>query len=189
VTVTILDIGVIIITVLFLVRGVWVGFVRQLAFFLALVAGYLAAGRYYPFVSQYTIDWLKDPQLRFVVTYSVLFLFTYVAIMLLGLGLKKVMQVTFLGWFDRSMGAVFGLAKALFVSTLIFMGLAGVFSATNPIIQKSYSSPYLMMSSRYMTSFIQDKELKQQLAPKKPAISSFLADPVPLIKTLGRSPK
>lgn len=187
--ITILDIGVIIITILFLVRGVWVGFVRQLAFFLALVMGYLAAGKYYPFFSQYTSAWLKDPQLRFVVTYSILFLFTYVAIMLLGLGLKKVMQVTFLGWFDRSMGAMFGLGKAVFLMTLIFMGLAGVFSATNPIIQKSFSSPYLMVSSRYMTSFIQDKELKQQLVPKRPAISLFLTDSVPVLKTLGGNSK
>ena len=42
--------------------------------------------------------------------------------------------------------------------TTIFMGLAGVFSTTNPIIHKSFSSEYLMMSSRYLTSFIQDKK-------------------------------
>ena len=188
-TVTILDIGVIIITILFLVRGVWVGFVRQLAFFLALILGYLAAGKYYPSFSQYTSTWLKDPQLRFVVTYTVLFLCTYVGIILFGLVLKKVMQVTFLGWFDRTLGALFGLAKAAFLLTLIFMGLAGVFSTTNPIIHKSFSSKYLMISSRYMTSFIQDKELKQQLVPKKPAITSFLTDPIPVLKTLGGNSK
>nr|MBF0222776.1 CvpA family protein [Desulfobulbaceae bacterium] len=181
---TVLDIGVIVILIGFIVRGVWIGFVRQLAFVLALVFGYLAAGRYYPVFSQYTSAWLKDPQLRFVVTYTVLFLLTYVAVMLLGLGLKKVMQVTFLGWFDRTMGAVFGLAKAVFLATLIFMGLAGIFSTTNPIIHKSLCSPYLMMSSNYMTSFIQDKELKKELVPKKPAISSFLSDPVTVLKTL-----
>lgn len=186
---TVLDIGVIIITVSFLVRGVWIGFVRQLAFLLALLMGYVAAGKYYPFFSHYTSSWLHNPQLRFVVTYTVLFLLTYVAIMLLGLGLKKVMQVTFLGWFDRSMGALFGLAKAVFLCTLIFMGIAGIFSTTNPILRQSFFSPYLMISSQYMTSFIQDKDLKEELVPKKPAITSFLADPVPLLKTLGGSPK
>lgn len=186
---TVLDIGVIIITIAFLVRGAWIGFVRQLAFLLALVTGYLAAGKYYPFFSQYTSAWLKDPQLRFVITYTLLFLVTYVLIILLGLGLKKVMQVTFLGWFDRTMGTLFGLAKAVFLSTLIFMGLAGIFSTTNPIIHKSLCSPYLMVCSRYLTSFIQDKELKQQLVPKKPAITSFFSNPIPVLKTLGGDSK
>ena len=135
-----LDIGVVSDTVLFLVRGVWVGFVRQLAFFLALTLGYLAAGKYYTILSQNFSPWIENAQLRFVVTYTLLFLITYVLVMFLGRGMKKVMQVTFLGWFDRTMGGLFGLAKAAFISTLVFMGLAGVLSSGSPIIQKSFFS-------------------------------------------------
>ena len=186
---TILDIGVVIVTVLFLVRGVWVGFVRQLAFFLALTLGYLAAGKYYTILSQNFSPWIENAQLRFVVTYTLLFLITYVLVMFLGRGMKKVMQVTFLGWFDRTMGGLFGLAKAAFISTLVFMGLAGFLSSSSPIIQKSFFSPYLMQSSRYITSFIKDKELKDELLPKKPAISNFLTDPVPVLKSLGGGSK
>ncbi len=46
-----LDFGVIAIILLFLVRGVWVGFVRQLASLAALILGYLFAGRYYEQIS------------------------------------------------------------------------------------------------------------------------------------------
>jgi membrane protein required for colicin V production len=186
---TALDIGVIVITVLFLVRGIWIGFVRQIAFVLALSMGYLAAGANYNLFSKHIIKWISDPQLRFVITYTVLFLATYVIIMLLGAGLKKVMQVTFLGWFDRLMGGVFGLAKAAFISTLGFMALAGIFSSTNPIIQKSFSTKYLMHSAQFVTSFIKDKDLQHALLPKSPAISSFLTDPIPALKKLGGQTK
>lgn len=187
-SITVLDIGVIVVTVAFLVRGVWVGFVRQLAFIIALVMGFVAAGNYYPVLSRYG-QWIENPQLRFVVAYTLLFLATYVLIMFIGVGLKKVMQVTFLGWFDRMMGGFFGLAKAVFISTLCFMALAGVLSSTSPVIQKSFFSPYLMASAEFLTSFIKDKSLQKELVPKKPAISSFFSDPVPVLQLLGGDSK
>ncbi len=186
---TALDIGVIIITVLFLVRGVWIGFVRQIAFVLALTTGYIAAGAYYDHFSGYLSKWVHNPELRFVITYTLLFLATYVIIMLLGAGLKKVMQVSFLGWFDRLMGGIFGLAKAVFISTLAYMALAGILSTANPIIQKSFSAKYLTRSALFVTSFIKDKDLQKSLIPKSPAISSFLANPVPTLKKLGGQAK
>lgn len=183
-SITVLDIAVIVVTVAFLVRGIWVGFVRQLAFIIALVMGFLAAGNYYPLLSRYG-RWIENPQLRFVLAYTLLFLATYVLIMFIGVGLKKVMQVTFLGWFDRMMGGFFGMAKAAFLSTLGFMAIASVLSSTSPVVQKSFFSSYLMASSQFMTSFIKDKSLQKELAPKKPAISSFFTDSVPVLQALG----
>jgi len=181
---TVLDIGVIIVTSLFVVRGVWIGFVRQIAFFVALVLGYVAAGTYYPLLSTYISRWLENMQLGFVITYSLLFFITYVLVMLGGVLVKKVMQVSFLGWFDRSMGGIFGLAKAVFISTLAFMLISAVFSSTSPMIRKSFFAPYLMESSRILTSVIRDKNLQKELTPKPPAISTFFSKPVPGAKLL-----
>ncbi len=186
---TVLDIGVIVITVIFLIRGVWIGFVRQIAFVFALAMGYLAAGTYYNQFSKHISKLVPEPQLRFVITYFILFLVTYIVIMLLGAGLKKVMRVTFLGWFDRTMGGVFGLGKAAFIVTLGFMALAGIFSNSNPIIQKSLSTKYLMRSAQFVTSFIQDKDLQDAILPKGPAIPSFLVNPIPALKKLGGKSK
>lgn len=181
---TALDIGVIVVSVLFLVRGVWIGFVRQIAFLLALFLGYIAAGTYYPSWSQY-LSRIGNPQLRFLVTYALLFFGTYVLIMGLGLGLKKVMHVSFLGWFDRMMGGIFGLAKAVFLSTMVFMALTGIFSSSSVFIQKSFLGQYLTISAQWMTSIIKDRDLQQELLPKKPAISDFFANPIPALKSLG----
>ena len=181
---TALDIGVIVIAVFFLARGLWTGFIRQLAFLLALFLGYGAAGAYYPTLSQH-LTLIANPQLRFVVTYGLLFFATYVVIMVLGLGLKKVMQISFLGWFDRLLGGCFGLVKAVFIATLAFMALTGIFSNSSVFIEKAFFSKYLTISSQWATSIIKDKELQADLLPKKPAISEFLKDPVPALKSLG----
>lgn len=185
---TALDIGVIIVTVFFLARGIWIGFVRQIAFILALLLGYVAAGTYYPSWSQH-LSQIGNPQLRFVVTYGLLFFSTYVVIMLLGLGVKKVMQISFLGWFDRLMGGVFGLIKAVFLTTLVFMALTGIFSSDSVFLKEAFFAKYLIISSAEMTSIINDKELRSELLLKKPALSDFLSDPVPVLQTLGRDTK
>jgi membrane protein required for colicin V production len=182
---TALDIGVIVVTGFFLARGIWIGFIRQIAFLLALFLGYAAAGTYYPSWSQH-LSQIANPQLRFVVTYGLLFFSTYVAIMLLGIGLKKVMQISFLGWFDRLMGGVFGLVKAIFITTLLFMALTGIFSSDSVFIEKAFFTKYLTISSREMTSIVKDKDLQSELLPKKPVLSGFLRDPVPALQTLGR---
>lgn len=185
---TALDIGVIVVTVFFLARGLWIGFVRQLAFLLALFLGYAAAGTYYPAWSQH-LSQISNPQLRFVVTYALLFFSTYVVIMLLGLGLKKVMQISFLGWFDRLMGGFFGLVKAIFISTLVFMALTAIFSTSSVFIKDAFFAKYLTISAQGITSIIQDQELRGELLPKKPVLSDFLSDPVPALQSLGRDPK
>lgn len=181
---TALDIGVIAVSVLLLVRGVWIGFVRQIAFLLALFLGYVAAGAYYPSWSRH-LSQVGNPQLRFVLTYALLFFGTYVLIMVLGLGFRKVMHITFLGWFDRLMGGVFGLAKAVFITTLVFMALTGIFSNNSVFIEKAFFAKYLTLSAQWLTSIIRDKDLQQELLPKEPAISDFFRNPVPALKSLG----
>ena len=183
---TALDIGVIVVAALLVARGVWIGFVRQSAFLLALFLGYGAAGTYYPLFSQH-LTAIHAPQLRFVVTYGLLFFITYVLTMVLGLGLKKVMQITFLGWFDRLLGGLFGMAKAVFIATLVFMALTGIFSSSSVFIDKAFFSKYLRRSSQALTSIIKDHDLQARLLPQEPAISSFLtAPPVPPPQAPGR---
>jgi membrane protein required for colicin V production len=175
---TTLDAGIIIITLFFLVRGIWIGFTRQVASLAALAIGYVAAGHYYNHFSGYLAKFISEPQLAFIITYALVFVVTYVLVILLGIVGKKVMQISFLGWFDKLLGGIFGLAKAVFINTLLFMLLAWILSSSNPLIQKSFLSKYLMISSKYVTAVIQDKELRDKIMPQKPAISAFLGNPV-----------
>lgn len=175
---TTLDAGVIIITLIFSLRGIMIGFARQIAALAALSIGFVAAGRYYNQFSLYTKEYISEPQLNFVLTYALVFIATYALVIVIGMVVKKVMQVSFLGWFDRTLGGIFGFAKATFLNTLLFMALAWLLSSSSPLIQKSFFSKYLMISSEYVTALIQDEHLRSELMPKKPAISAFLGDPI-----------
>lgn len=166
-----IDFGVIAIILLFLVRGVWVGFVRQLASLAALILGYLFAGRYYEQISPRLSSVIPSPQLCFLVTYALLFLAVFFAVLALGFVLKKVMSLSLLGWFDRFMGGIFGLVKAAVIVTVGFMVLSGMLADSNPLITGSLSAPYLTKSSGFLLSFVPDQNLQRHLLPKAPAIA------------------
>lgn len=174
---TTLDAGVIILTLIFLIRGIWVGLVRQLASIAALLVGFVAAGQYYRQLSEMVLPFVNSPKISFIITYALIFFLVYVMIVALGVGLKKVMTLTLLGWFDRFMGGILGLTKAVLVATLFFMALSGFLDNTNPLFKESFFSPYLTSSSRFFLNFAKDKDLQTYFLHKEPAISSFLPYP------------
>lgn len=168
---TAIDLGVIAIILLFLVRGVWVGFVRQLASLAALILGYLFAGRYYEQISPRLSAVISSPQLSFLVTYVLLFLAVFFGVMALGFVLKKVMSLSLLGWFDRLLGGVFGLVKAGVVVSVGFMVLSGLLADDNPLLANALASPYLGKSSGFLLSFVPDQNLHRLLLPREPALA------------------
>lgn len=172
-----LDIFVVFICLVLLARGLWTGLVRQIAFLAALVGGYLAAGYYYGDLAPYFSSFISDPRFGFPLAYCVVLVVVYLAVMLAGVGLKKVMQVSFLGWFDRLLGGVFGLGKAIFLATLLFMLLSALLSESSPTLRASLTTPYLTASSRFLLRFVQDEGLRQDLLPKEPAIGPGLLLP------------
>lgn len=166
-----LDFGVIAIILIFLVRGIWVGFIRQLASLAALILGYIFAGRYYEQISPYLSSLISSPQLRFLVTYVLLFLVVFGGVLVLGFLLKKVVSLSLLGWFDRFLGAIFGLVKAVLISTVCFMVLSGLLAEANPLLNGSFAAPYLAKSSGVLLSLVRDHNLRSLLLPKNPAIT------------------
>jgi membrane protein required for colicin V production len=167
---TAIDFGVIAIILIFLVRGIWIGFIRQLASLAALILGFLFAGRYYEQISPRLSSVIPSPQLSFLVTYVLLFLAVFCGVLVIGFVLKKVVSLSLLGWFDRVLGGVFGQVKAGVVVTVLFMVLSGLLADSNPLMTGSFSAPYLRKSSRFLLSFVSDQNLHRHLLPKEPAI-------------------
>lgn len=170
---TSLDAVFIVIFIIFFARGVWTGLVSQLAFFAALVLGFIAAGSFYEKLAPFVQKIIAPPQVAFFATFTILFLLVYFAVIASGKGLKKVAKVSLLGWFDRVMGGLLGLGKAVLLSTLVFMILSGVMSRSNAFLRKAYLYPFFAQSSRGVLQFVKDKDLRDRFQPKDPAIASL----------------
>jgi len=184
---TAFDAIILIIFLLFLARGIWVGLIGQLAFLVALPIGFIAADAFYRKLGHLLLPVISNPQASFLITYILLFIATYLLIILIGKGLKKVVSISLLGWFDRTMGGIFGLGKAIFISTLLFTVLSGFTSGPSSFSSKSLCTRYLATSSEYMLTMIRDKDLRNRFLPKKPAISSLISRPIPLDEIIKRN--
>lgn len=167
---TFFDIAVALLVLAFLLRGAWIGFMRQLAAFFALVGSYGVAAQYASRFIPLTEKFVSSPKLTFLVSFAVLFILSALVFSLLGKILHRVMQISMLGWFDRLLGVALGGVKAFVVASLLFMVLASSVSATNELLRKSKTAPCLKEGAAMLQSLIHDPRLRSFFFQKEPAI-------------------
>ena len=171
---TYFDLVVACIFLFFLVRGLWIGCVRQLAAFFALVGGYYLAGQYADAMLPLTERFVDNPKLTFLVSFGHIIIVAAIVFTLIGKVLHRFLQITLLGWLDRLSGLGVGAVKAAVVASLLYMFLASSLSATNELLRTSCSTPTLRQGSELLRSFIDDPRLRKYFAQKEPAILSEL---------------
>jgi membrane protein required for colicin V production len=164
------DILVLLIFIAFLVRGIWIGFIRQISSLIAMIGGFALAGYFDNDFYRLILPYIDSSQTAFLITYIVLFIAFFFLIKLVGLGLKKVMDVSLTPWFDRTVGGIFGVAKGAFFVSLVFIVASSFLSGSNDYIKKSISFPLLSASSRVVLAFIQDHDIRSYFIPREPAI-------------------
>ena len=171
---TYFDLAVAFIFFFFLTRGAWIGFMRQLAAFFALVGSYYLAGQYAAEFTPLTERFVDNPKLTFIITFAGIFLAAALVFTLIGKVLHRVMQITLLGWFDRLLGLALGGVKAMVIASLLYMFLAASLSTTNDLLRRSWSSPYLKVGATALQALIDDPRLRQYFQQKEPAIMQEL---------------
>ncbi len=180
------DVVVLFILVAFLVRGVWIGFLRQLAAFFALLGSYWLAGRYTGQIMPYVDQVIENPKLVFLVSFGILFLASALLFILAGKVLHRVMELTLLGWFDRFLGLLLGGLKGAIVTSLLYMFLASSVSASNELLQRSVTSGLLKQGADTIKELIQDPQLRQLFLAREPAIPKLVL-PKPAEKQPGKN--
>ena len=167
---TVFDFAVVIIFILFVARGAWVGFIRQITVLVSLYLGYIVAAKYndqlFPFLRSVS----ENPKVVFLVACAILFGATYVLAMLAGKGLSGVVQMTIAGWFDRFLGALVGCAKAIIVVVLVCLLLGAVLAPENEILRKSRLYPIFTQVVENFRSMIKSEDIRTAFRQKEPAI-------------------
>ncbi len=143
---------------------------RQLTTFLALVGSYWLAGRYSSELIPYVKQFIENPKMVFLASFVGLFLISAIMFILAGKVLRRVMEISLLGWFDRFLGLLLGCVKAAVISILLFMFLASTLSASNTMLNKSFCASYLKQASEIVRQIIHDRKLREQFMPKEAAI-------------------
>jgi len=169
---TLFDIVVIVIFLFFFIRGAWIGVIRQLAAFFALVGGYLLAAQYSDQLLPYLTPHIANPKVAFFASFALCFLVVAVVVILIGSVLHKLVKVSVLSWFNRFLGFLLGGAKAYIVASIVYMVLGASLSSTNTLLTRSQCSSFLARGAQLVQDAINDKELRELFKRKEPAIKS-----------------
>jgi membrane protein required for colicin V production len=131
------------VVVLSMAVGVWRGLVREIIGLAGWVVAFLAANLFAGPLSVHVPDAVRTPELRVLAAFLAVFIGALVLATLMSFLLSKLVKAVGLGGLDRSLGAVFGAARAL-ILVLAFALVAGLTSLPrHPVWTSSASGPWL----------------------------------------------
>lgn len=138
-----LDYAVLGVAALSIAWGVWCGLVREVVSLAGWVIAFLAANLLAGPVGERLPDSIARPELRVLLAFVAIFILSLVVTTLFGLLLSKILKAAGLGGLDRTLGALFGLARGVLIVVALAL-LAGLTSfPRDPIWTASFSGPLL----------------------------------------------
>ncbi len=181
---TCLDLAVLTIFCIFMLRGLWVGLMRQLVSLCALAGSYIVAGQYIGTLLSRTDSVIGHPKVIFFCGFAILFVIAVFCFTMMGKVLHRFIQVILVGWLNRLAGMVLGGCQAALICSLAYMFLASGLSANNDLVRSSYATPFLRQGMTLLHVFIDDPRLRTDLTPKRPAITGDLLTGKPAEKNV-----
>ena len=172
-----LDLVIVLLLVSFVTRGAWIGLIRQLAAFFALVGSYVIAARYLSLAMPIAQDFVDNPVLVFLISFALLFACAAVLFTLAGKVLHRLVQLALLGWLDRLLGGTLGLIKAGLVASLLYMLLTATLSSSSTLLSRSLTAPLLEQGAALLKALIHDPQLRDSFKEHTPAIPLDLIHP------------
>ncbi len=157
----ILDISILVIILFCLIRGGFRGLIKEVSSIVGVFGGFYAAYTYYSHVVLYFSKWIKGLSYQNIVSFIIIFCMVYIIISLLGVLIRFLFRVAFLGWVDRLMGACFGVMKGVLIASILLMVLTSFLSKKSMVIKQSKVSPHLVAVSAKLSEVIPDDMKKK----------------------------
>ena len=123
------DIAIIVLMGYTIIRGIFRGFIREIAGIIGLLAGFYIAYGYYGHLSPLLERWISDPAYRDITAFIIVFCATALLIIGLGMLVRLIVKMLLLGVVDRIFGAVFGAVKGALIVSLLLVVLVNFLPA------------------------------------------------------------
>ena len=95
----------------------------------------------------------------------IIFCLVFLAVSIIGIVIKYLMNIAFMGWVDRICGAAFGAIKGLLIVSVLLIVFTAFLSSGTPFIKDSMLAPHLTVVSEKMAKVI-SKDMKKQFTTK-----------------------
>lgn len=159
------DVFIIIVLGYSIVRGLFRGLVKEVSSIFGVLGGFYAAYSYYPVVAKIFAGLVINPSYLNILSFLAIFCIVLIIISILGVVIKYLLNVAFLGWIDRLCGVFFGLIKGVLIVTVLFIILTTFLPKGAPLIKKSVLAPHVIWISEKMVNLVSE-EMKRDFFGK-----------------------
>jgi len=159
------DILIVVIFGFCLIRGFFRGFIKELSSIIGVLGGFYAAYTYYMELAKLLSGWVSDKSYLYIVSFLIVFCGVFLIISILGVVVKYILNIAFLGWVDRICGAGFGIIKAALIVSVLLIALTTFLPRKAPIVKDSMLSLHVSFISEKMAKVI-PKDMKHQFVSK-----------------------
>ncbi|MFC1798412.1 CvpA family protein [Thermodesulfobacteriota bacterium] len=160
-----LDMVIIVIVAFCLIRGVFRGLIKELSSIVGVFAGFYAAYTYYGFIAKLLSRWISNVAYLNILSFLIVFSLIFILIGILGIIIKYLMNIAFLGWVDRICGAGFGILKGLLIVSVILIPLTTFLPKNAAVIKQSVLAPHVTLASEKLIKIV-PRDMKRQFDAK-----------------------
>ncbi|RLC26445.1 MAG: CvpA family protein [Deltaproteobacteria bacterium] len=159
------DILIVIIFGFCLIRGFFRGFIKEVSSIIGVLGGFYAAYTYYMDFAKPLSGWILDKSYLYIISFLIVFCGVFFIISIVGVVIKYILNISFLGWIDRICGAGFGIIKATLITSILLIALTTFLPKGAPMVKDSMLSPHVSVISEKMAKVI-PKDMKHQFVSK-----------------------
>ena len=159
------DILIIVILGYSLVRGLFRGLVKEISSIIGVFGGFYAAYTYYTVLARYLSGLIHDVSYLNILSFLIIFCCVLIIVSVLGIIIKYLLNIAFLGWVDRIGGLVFGFVKAVLIVSVLFISLTAFLPRGSSFIKDSVLAPHVSWVSEKMAKVV-SKQMKQDFMTK-----------------------
>ena len=159
------DIIIIVILGYSLVRGIFRGLVKEVSSIIGVLGGFYAAFTYYTMLAKLLSSLIKETAYLNILSFLIIFCSVLIVVGILGIIIKYLLNIAFLGWVDRIGGVGFGLVKGILIASILFIAFTAFLPKGSAFLKNSMLAPHVSWVSEKMAKVV-SKEMKQDFMAK-----------------------
>jgi membrane protein required for colicin V production len=154
------------------IRGIFRGLIKELSSIVGVLAGFYVAYTYYAGFAGFFSRWITSESFLNISSFLIIFCTVFFIVSIIGVVIKYVLNIAFMGWFDRICGAGFGLLKGVLIISVLLIIFTAFLPQGDPIVRNSVLAPHLTPVSEKMAKIV-SKDMKQLFSSNLRELKKF----------------
>ncbi len=148
----ILDIGIVVVMILLIIRGIFRGFFREAGFLAGIGLGFWFSITWEPHLTDYLKAYIPSSKYLSLISLGLIFATVFVSCSVIGWALKMLFKKIFLGWADRCLGAGLAVLAGVIIIYVAIVILTFFVPSKAPLIAQSRLAPLVVGSYQSIAS-------------------------------------